>query len=366
MKEYSFNPTSTNKVNNAKLKEFLQEIELATNALITYRDLSNPNYLILNKIYNRSNNSIVTPIDIASLFLNNILYLSYDNIEKDFVILICPNRLKLHQGIINQYGDTTRIIYNPEQLTIKSESEYDDNELKTWLKIHLTLDDDSLQQFLSKFPLGFKVYNLPASAKYIEQGHVVFCNIIEENEQTTPNSNIRKQENSYKILPISSACGYYVPSLEYSVDKDKNTGQWTGQWIWNYIPNATDNNGTEVYINLWNIPSRYYYHDNGWYDCLSNSKNFDLMLFEAGRKHNFLITTAAGSLWTGFDNNILINNYVNMVNENGIYNEEEIFIDDEIKYGTLNIDKTSDPYYNITIKNEINFSDDINFKVKIG
>ena len=150
--------------------------------------------------------------------------------------------------------------------------------------------------------------------------------------------------------------------MEYSVDKDKNTGQW----IWNYIPNATDNNGTQVYMNLWNVPSRYYYHDNGWYDCLPNSKKFDLMLFEAGSKHNFLITTAAGSLWTGFDNNILINNYVNMVNENGIYNEEEVFIDDEIKYGTLNIDKTSDPYYNITIKHEINFSDDINFKVKIG
>ena len=89
----------------------------------------------------------------------------------------------------------------------------------------MALDDDSLQQFLSKFTDGFKVYNLPESAKYIEQGHVVFCNIIEENEQTIPNSNIRKQENSYKILPISSACGYYVPSLEYSINKEEKTGQ---------------------------------------------------------------------------------------------------------------------------------------------
>lgn len=387
------------------IKQYCKTIQYKADSLSTYRDLQNPNYIIINKTNGLTTYDLYNA-GILKIVFNETKYESTG--KRDYFYIIRPNFLKEHRGIINTYGSKVKLFFDkldmgtmsittaldqedaleifkflgsPEDRTIdriygyryNSNTDYnlklgiyEYNKTSSKYAIAGTQDfkvvylDGDLEQ-----PVNIIAYNqdgMPVNKheyKFYDfpQGYIIFCNVTEDEEPVEKNSKLRRTSSTYSLIPASAASGYYLPS-----------GNIANGQIWSYVDKGTDSLGTSAFINIDFRQLRFAYKtgDITFISSIDESaitveaystsnNNYTFNVISAAATSSQTLSAASGTLWTGMNANLLLHKiFAYSETSNGII-EEEIFADDSINYGSRNVDSINKPYYTVTMKHETNF-----------
>ena len=348
MRNFTFNPFVQNKF--ATAKTYIAELNNNVESLLEYIELTNPNYSILNK-------NLGGLVDGAPYYTDKqlldagVLKIAINNTSSNpyAFILICPNKLKLHRGIVQKYGPTCRMsLKDDPQLASRLYSELGENEK--------LLVDELIKKFFGEISNEerniIKVFDITDTKDihYIPQGRVVFSQVQVTSSDT---DNKYKDINNYSIYPVTSPGTFYIPDL--MPDKTK--------WTWK-ISEQKILDDLVVFFN-WLSPNLRFYTKNSLLNYVgyniikanTDSRTNNFLSFEIGSDNKIKphITSYSGTMWTGADVNRLLTNYysptVIIETEKKII-EEEILLDDSIDFGKDKLVNYSNPYYNITIEHE--------------
>lgn len=387
------------------IKQYCKTIQYKADSLSTYRDLQNPNYIIINKTNG------FTTYDLYNAGILNIVFdeTNYKSTRKrDYFYIIRPNFLKEHRGVINTYGSKVKLFfdkldmktmslthalgqedalevfkflgspedriidriygyrYNPDtdynlKLVIyeynKTFGDYESKGTQDFKVVYL---DGGLEQ-----PINVIAYNqdeMPVNKRKYKfydfpQGYIIFCNATEDEEPVEKNSKLRRTSSTYSLIPASAASGYYLPS-----------GNIANGQIWSYVDKGTDSLGTSAFINIDFRQLRFTYKigDITFISSTDESaitveaystsnNNYTFNVVSAAATNSQTLSAASGTLWTGMNANLLLHKiFAYSETSNGII-EEEIFADDSINYGSRNVDSINKPYYTVTMKHETDF-----------
>ena len=346
MRNFTFNPFIQNKF--ATAKTYIAELNNNVESLLEYIELTNPNYSILNK-------NLGSLIDGAPYYTDKqlldagVLKIAINNTSSNpyAFILICPNKLKLHRGIVQKYGPTCRVsLKDDPQLASRLYSELGENEK--------LLVDELIKNFFGEISNEerniIKVFDITDTKDihYIPQGRVVFSQVQVTSSDT---DNKYKDINNYSIYPVTSPGTFYIPDLMPNRTK----------WTWK-ISEQKILDDLVVFFN-WFSPNLRFYTKNSLLNYVgynmirantdSRTNNFLSFEISSDNKIKPHITSYSGTMWTGADVNRLLTNYYNTtVLDNIITGEEEVLLDDSIDFGKDKLVNYSNPYYNITIEHE--------------
>ena len=404
MKLFTINPQA------AKLKgtvlDYLYELDAKINSLQEYIDNTNPNWVLLNKIEIDKSNNTGSFINMKDLIQHGIIQLAISvqqNEQSEEVLIpytvLCPNKLKLHKGLVQEYGEHcyywfyndddypgTRTTYNKssdaykekvanwyKQLT-HSESLPSNFDLQYWIQqkdvsmvrspvgAHPTTGDPVINDIAlyknGNYPTlvlryqdtiiehSFDDKKIPILAP---QGYAIFCNLIEENKSVNQTNSERREFSNYKLFPVSPAGDLYIPN-SVPVLED---GHYV--WTWNYVPKGTDKYGTHILFHLPGPHMRLLLHANAmpanstekWYnttaiDFKNNSyiKGFDMQ----GTTLVPYIRNIENTAWNSFQEDIVLGKFI-------LDNGEEVIFDESLHYDETNFANYRIPRYNITIEN---------------
>ena len=346
MRNFTFNPFIQNKF--ATAKTFIAELNNNVESLLEYIELTNPNYSILNK-------NLGSLIDGAPYYTDKQLLdagvlkiaINNPNTENAYAfVLICPNKLKLHRGIVQKYGPTCRISLTDDNLSLYEHSNLTDND-KVIIKELVSNIFGKITNDINNIPI-FTI-NSTDYIYYIPQGRVVFSQVQVTSSDT---DNKYKDINNYSIYPVTSPGTFYIPDL--MPDRTK--------WTWK-ISEQKILDDLVVFFN-WFSPNLRFYTKNSLLNYVgyniiranTDSRTNNFLSFEIGSDNKIQphITSYSGTMWTGADVNRLLTNYYSptvIETENKII-EEEILLDDSIDFGKDKLVNYSNPYYNITIEHE--------------
>ena len=402
MKLFTINPQV------AKLKgtvlDYLYELDAKINSLQEYIDNTNPNWVLLNKIEIDKSGNAVSFISMKDLIQHGIIQLAISvqqNEQSEEVLIpytvLCPNKLKLHKGLVQEYGEHcyywfyndddypgTRATYTPssayaeqvanwyKQLT-HSESLPDDFNLQYWIqqkdvsivrspvgthpagnpvindiKLYKNGNHDTLvlryQDTIIEDSFNNKKIPIPA-----QQGYAIFCDLIEENKSVNKTNLERSNFSHYKLFPVSPAGDLYIPNSAPVLENDHYV------WTWNYVPKGTDKYGTHILFHLPGPHMRLLLHANAmpanetekWYnttaiDFKNNGyiKGFDMQ----GTTLVPYISNINNTVWNSFKEDIILGKFI-------IDNGEEVIFDESLHYDETNFANYRIPRYNITIEN---------------
>ena len=351
MRNFTFNPFVQNKF--ATAKTYIAELNNNVESLLEYIELTNPNYSILNKNLGGLVDGAPYYTDKQLLDVGVLKIAINSSVSNPYAfILICPNKLKLHRGIVQKYGSTCRISLKNDSELASASTLY--GNLSSNKKL---LVDELIKKFFgeisNKDRNNIKVFNITDTKNihYIQQGRVIFSQV----QQTISDKDSKyKDINNYSVYPVTSPGAFYIPDLI----PDRTLGQWT--WKLSEQKILDD---LVVFFN-WISPNLRFYTKNSLLNYIgynmvrantdARTNNFLSFGIDSNNKIKPLITSYSGTMWTGADVNRLLTNYYSptvIETENKII-EEEILLDDSIDFGKDKLVNYSNPYYNITIEHE--------------
>lgn len=327
----------------ARFLDYMSEVQGRAQSLTEYRDIKNPNYIIINQAQRNDeiNSGTYYIFSFADLYANGLVKIFC--VQNKVFLAICPLNLKKHRGIVNEYGDNVKIILNPvvEYTSWQSLGMTIKNLIADYLKT-ININTDFLEQesqqlgiYYSEESINFELYSLP-------EGSVIFS---DSNE--SPFDFTKQEFNAYKIFNIATASGYYLPSPTDNI----------GEWLWTWREKATDEVGRTTFFNSTVTPMRFIYKedanptDKTINPIINQSNNLIYSLdvingqFDLTKAH---LSASNGTIWTGYINDCLMHKLY-VVNNNI---EETIIMDDTINYGINNIDSIMIPYYNIKVPHD--------------
>lgn len=401
MKLFTINPQAAKL--NGTILDYLYELDAKINSLQEYIDNTNPNWVLLNKIEIDKSGNAVSFISMEDLIKHRIIQLAISAQSEEVIIpytVLCPNKLKLHKGLVQEYGEHcyywfyndddypgTRATYNTssdaykekvanwyKQLT-HSKSLPPNFDLQYWIQqkdvsivrspvgIHPTTGNpvindiklykngdknDTLvlryQDTIIEHSFDDKKIPIPA-----QQGYVIFCDLIEENKSVDKTNLERRNFSHYKLFPVSPAGDLYIPSSAPVLENNHYV------WTWNYVPKGTDKYGTHILFHLPGPHMRLLLHANEmsaneteqWYntaaiDLKNNSyiKGFDMQ----GTTLKPYISNINNTVWNSFKEDIILSKFI-------LDNGEEVIFDESLHYDETNFANYRIPRYNITIEN---------------
>lgn len=398
MKLFTINPRAAKL--NGTILDYLYELDAKINSLQEYIDNTNPNWVLLNKIEIDKSGNAVSFISMEDLIKHDIIQLAISvqqNAQSEEVIIpytiLCPNKLKLHKGLVQEYGEHcyywfyndddypgNRVTYNEssayaeqvanwyKQLTHRK-SLPDDFNLQYWIQqkdvsmvrspvgTHPTtenpiINDIALSKNGNHYTLvlryqdtiiedSFDNKKIPIPA---QQGYAIFCDLIEENKPVDKNNLERRDFSHYKLFPVSPAGDLYIPSSAPVLENSHYV------WTWNYIPKGTDKYGTHILFHLPGPHMRLLLHADAteqWYNTaaidLKNNgyiKGFDMQ----GTILKPYISNIENTAWNSFKEDIILGKFI-------LDNSEEVIFDESLHYDETNFANYRIPRYNITIEN---------------
>lgn len=403
MKLFTINPQAAKL--NGTILDYLYELDAKINSLQEYIDNTNPNWVLLNKIEIYKFGNAVSFISMEDLIKHGIIQLAISvqqNAQLEVIIpytILCPNKLKLHKGLVQEYGEHcyywfyndddypgTRVTYNEssayaeqvanwyKQLT-HSKSLPKDFNLQYWIqqkdvsmvrspvgthptngnpvindiKLYKNGDDHyrlvlHYQDTIIEDSFDDKKIPIPA-----QQGYAIFCDLIEENKSVNKNNLERRDFSHYKLFPVSPAGDLYIPNSAPVLENDHYI------WTWNYVPKGTDKYGTHILFHLPGPHMRLLLHANAlkankieqWYNTaaidLKNNgyiKGFNMQ----GTTLKPYISNIDNTVWNSFKEDIILSKFI-------LDNGEEIIFDESLHYDETNFANYRIPRYNITIEN---------------
>ena len=368
-----------------QLRDYLLESDVRIKGLHDYIEHTNPNYILINENNFFSNDELLN-----NKILNIGLCMNQD--KPTAHIILRPNFLKLHRGLLQKYGDDAYCCFGdidnkytdiPDNETAKAAISELQNKYFT-LPINKIISFSMSDASSKKIVLinkenevlreyDFLLYNtntafapiLTNNQSYeeitieptedsltyhhIDEGTAIIANFIEEDTLPNQYSRERRKLNNYYFLPTVSSLNCYLP-----VSISKESGKLL--WNWEYIKNAINIYGKSVVINLNLSPMRLLIHkQSNLSDLIVNKYQLDYnnpsqTILSYLVNNNTIIPQIANNQKTVYSplNNEVILQQLNTTNNNAF---EEIFFDEEIKTGTTNFDKYYIPFYNITIQN---------------
>ena len=403
MKLFTINPQAAKL--NGTILDYLYELDAKINSLQEYIDNTNPNWVLLNKIEIDKSGNAVSFISMKDLIQHGIIQLAISvqrNAQSEEVIIpytvLCPNKLKLHKGLVQEYGEHCyywfyndddypgiRDTYTPSSAYAKqvanwykqlthSESLPKDFNLQYWIQqkdvsmirspigTHPTtenpiINDIALSKNGDHYTLvlryqdtiiedSFDNKKIPIPA---QQGYAIFCDLIEENKPVDKTNLERSNFSHYKLFPVSPAGDLYIPSSAPVLENDHYV------WTWNYVPKGTDKYGTHILFHLPGPHMRLLLHANAmpaneteqWYnttaiDFKNNGyiKGFDMQ----GTTLKPYISNINNTVWNSFKEDIILGKFI-------LDNGEEVIFDESLHYDETNFANYRIPRYNITIEN---------------
>ncbi len=404
MKLFTINPQAAKL--NGTILDYLYELDAKINSLQEYIDNTNPNWVLLNKIEIDKSGNARSFIDMKDLIKYGIIQLaiSVQQNEQSKEVLIpytvlCPNKLKLHKGLVQEYGEYCYYwFYNDDdypgtRATYKTSSPAYAEKVANWYK-QLTHNEKlpnnfNLQYWIQqkdvstiRSPIGthpttenpiindialskngdhytlvlryqdtiiehsFDNKKIPIPA---QQGYAIFCDLIEENKTVDKTNPERRDFSHYKLFPVSPAGDLYIPNSAPVLENNHYV------WTWNYVPKGTDKYGTHILFHLPGPHMRLLLHANAlkaneteqWYNTatidLKNNgyiKGFDMQ----GTTLKPYISNINNTVWNSFKENIILGKFI-------LDNGEEIIFDESLHYDETNFANYRIPRYNITIEN---------------
>ena len=400
MKLFTINPQAVKL--NGTILDYLYELDAKINSLQEYIDNTNPNWVLLNKIEIDKYGHAVSFINMEDLIKHGIIQLAISvqqNAQSEEVIIpytvLCPNKLKLHKGLVQEYGEHcyywfyndddypgNRVTYNEssayaeqvanwyKQLT-HSKSLPKDFNLQYWIQqkdvsmvrspvgTHPTngnpiINDITLSRNGNQDTLvlryqdtiiehSFDDKKIPIPA---QQGYAIFCDLIEENKSVDKTNLERRNFSHYKLFPAGDL---YIPSSAPVLENNHYV------WTWNYVPKGTDKYGTHILFHLPGPHMRLLLHANAmpinateqWYnttaiDFKNNDyiKSFDMQ----GTTLEPYISNIENTVWNSFKEDIILSKFI-------LDNGEEVIFDESLHYDETNFANYRIPRYNITIEN---------------
>lgn len=403
MKLFTINPQAAKL--NGTILDYLYELDAKINSLQEYIDNTNPNWVLLNKTEIDKSGNAVSFISMEDLIKHGIIQLAISvqqNAQSEEVIIpytiLCPNKLKLHKGLVQEYGEHcyywfyndddypgTRVTYNGssayaeqvanwyKQLT-HSKSLPKDFNLQYWIQqkdvsmvrspvgthpaaenpiindIELSKNGDHCtlvlryQDTIIEHSFDNKKIPIPA-----QQGYAIFCDLIEENKAVDKTNPERRDFSHYKLFSVSPAGDLYIPNSTPVLENNHYV------WAWNYVPKGTDKYGTHILFHLPGPHMRLLLHANAmpineteqWsnttaIDFKNNGyiKGFDMQ----GTTLKPYISNIDNTVWNSFKEDIILSKFI-------LDNGEEVIFDESLHYDETNFANYRIPRYNITIEN---------------
>ena len=404
MKLFTINPQAEKL--NGTILDYLYELDAKINSLQEYIDNTNPNWVLLNKIEIDKSNNTGSFINMEDLIQHGIIQLAIsvqqNEQSKEVLIpytILCPNKLKLHKGLVQEYGEHcyywfyndddypgTRATYNTssdaykekvanwyKQLT-HSKSLPPNFDLQYWIQqkdvsmvrspvgTHPTTGNPVIND-IALYKNGdhptlvlryqdtiiehsFDDKKIPILA---QQGYAIFCDLVEENKSVDKTNLERRNFSHYKLFPVSPAGDLYIPSSAPVLENNHYV------WTWNYVPKGTDKYGTHILFHLPGPHMRLLLHANAmpvnatekWYnttaiDFKNNGyiKGFDMQ----GTTLKPYISNIYNTVWNSFKEDIILSKFI-------LDNGEEVIFDESLHYDETNFANYRIPRYNITIEN---------------
>ena len=373
-----------------QLRDYLLESDIRIKGLHDYIEHTNPNYILINE------NNFFSSDELAANKILNI-GLCTDKDKPTAHIILRPNFLKLHRGLLQKYGNDAyccfgdidnRYINIPDDEAAKAAISELQNKYFTLpinKIISFSMDDTSSKEIvlINKENEVLKEYDFllyhdttaftpiltnnqsyeeitiepttdSLTFHHIDEGTAIIANLIEED--TLPNlySKQRCELNNYYFLPTVSSLNSYLP---VSLSKESNGKLF---WNWEYIQNAINIYGKSVVINLNLSPMRLLIHKQNESFIIGGmplGNKYKLDYYNPSQtilsylvQNNTIVPQIANNQKTVYSplNKEVILQQLN-TNRNNTF--EEVFFDEEIKTGTTNFDKYYIPFYNITIQN---------------
>lgn len=377
----------------ARFTDYYYELDNKIESLNARLSWTNPNWIILNQSHRDKLDNEVKYFTNKELLqygiIQLVIYTDSSNNQSIRVILRI-NKLKLHIGIIQEYGkDCFAWFYDnatwpgniqkyseitPENKLLIDQwfNAYDIlsnnnelNDIEIWFQndsdvsfspyltdstehfdtIYLSNNDNEKKE---SFNLSNGILTIYKNNSHVltpvalPEGCVIFCDFLEENSIEYQYTKERQTLSSYKIFPMSAAGALYIPS-GYEI-KDNSY-----KWLWKYVDKATDQYGSNLLFQLPGPPARFYSHtlvNNviGLYDT-NRFLSHSLTLrggYPEKNKIKVQIATKNDEMWLSMNTNTICSKFV--TNE-----DEEIFFDEKLSYGESNLENYKIPYYTITI-----------------
>lgn len=355
MRLFTINPYKPN-IYHKIVYDYLYETDNRINALQNDIDNHNPNWIILNESYNVSEGELATVLrplfSTETLVSSGLIRIALSSIN-ELVTILDISRLKLHKGLIQQYGEDC--YYWDRSATPFTEKSYtaltEDQQLivKKWIKQYSEVLFDPSSLSIIILPEN---YEKEESLIQAPQGFVIFNNVLEENEKLTPDYSQRHNIDNYESFSFSSAGDLFVPSNYEIVDyKD---GVATINWTWTLQNNATDTFGTHIVFHLPGPAMRLILPEHKAYENFIStyampagySSTVLLAYNVIDKKIIPQIANIDNVSWDGFSFNTMCSKLFTA--------EDEEFICDEIlETSTTNFANYNIPYYTITIENAL-------------
>lgn len=372
-----------------QLRDYLLESDVRIKGLHDYIEHTNPNYILINE------NNFFSNDELAANKILNIGFCT-DEDKQTAHIILRPNFLKLHRGLLQKYGDDAYCCFGdidnkytdiPNNETAKAailELQKKYFTLPINKIISFSMNDASSKKIVlikaeDLTEYDFLLYNtntafapiLTNNQSYeeiaieptedsltyhhIDEGTAIIANLIEEDTLPHQYSRERRKLNNYYFLPTVSSLNCYLP-----VSISKKSGKIL--WNWEYIKNAINTYGKSVVINLNLSPMRLLIHkQSNPSDLMINKYQLDYnnpsqTILSYLVNNNTIIPQIANNqkiVYSPLNNEVILQQLNTMIpNINPNTNTfEEVFFDEEIKTGTTNFDKYYIPFYNITIQN---------------
>ena len=368
-----------------QLRDYLLESDVRIKGLHDYIEHTNPNYILINENNFFSNDELLN---------NKILNIGFCTDTKTAHIILRPNFLKLHRGLLQKYGDDAYCCFGdidnkyidiPNNETAKaaiSELQKKYFTLPINKIISFSMNDASSKKIvlINKEngvvkEYDFLLYNIDTAFApiltnnqsyeeitieptedsltyhHIDEGTAIIANLIEEDTLLNQYSRERRKLNNYYFLPTVSSLNCYLP-----VSISKKSGKIL--WNWEYIKNAINTYGKSVVINLNLSPMRLLIHkQSNSSDLMVNKYQLDYnnpsqTILSYLVNNNTIIPQIANNqktVYSPLNNEVILQQLNTQVSNTNTF--EEVFFDEEIKTGTTNFDKYYIPFYNITIQN---------------
>lgn len=356
MRHFNINPVKPS-ANNKRYETYIKELDTLTTSFVSYFEMTNPNFMVLNEHFaNDADDHPVPDIySLEDLIKANAIALTvdYSNGSEVLYMVIRVKQLRLHRGLISQYGTNCKICY-PEYDDILNYIEYSEYDLHPRL-------DEVWESYTGKqhYPLNFYYTVDNQDVQYlqpIQQGHVVF----RTGSGDTP--------DNFNIYPIVGRCGAYIPQPQLIKQDNKTI------WSWKYMSDASERGSNQIFV--FNAPNIRYITTINQSSGTEIDRDTDIRLPEWTQDNHSILTVPAMYLgdshnlqyyiqaqnnipWTGFENNILCNRYYwRTKTDNNHFTEEEIFVDDSMNYGSAVLDVYNNPYYTIDVMHEVEFPRD--------
>lgn len=371
-----------------QLRDYLLESDVRIKGLHDYIEHTNPNYILINE------NNFFSNDELAANKILNIGFCT-DEDKQTAHIILRPNFLKLHRGLLQKYGNDAYCCFgdidnkytdipdneNAKAAILALQNKYftlpinkiisfsmDDVSSKEIVLIHkenevlreydflLYHNTTAFTPILTNNQSYEEITIEPTTDSltfhHIDEGTAIIANLIEED--TLPNlySKQRRELNNYYFLPTVSSLNSYLP---VSLNQESNGKLF---WNWEYIKNAINIYGKSVVINLNLSPMRLLIHkQSDASDPIVNKYQLDYnnpsqTILSYLINNNTITPQIANNqktVYSPLNNRVILQQLNTRIPDTNTF--EEVFFDEEIKTGTTNFDKYYIPFYNITIQN---------------